>query len=97
VALSRYDDGFFALRADGSTFSYRGGGGAPAGSNVMAIASSRYAGVFLKRDGTLQDWGSKDLPVSNNVVAIAATDQSGTKLAVRGDGAIFIWAAPTAA
>ena len=55
-------------------FTTGGGTPIPANSNVLAIAMQRYYGVFLKRDGTVQSWGSP-LPPTNltGIFGVAAT------------------------
>lgn len=94
IALSQWDDGFQALRADGTIFNAGSGGPAPVVTNVVSIASSRYAGTFLRRDQTIYDWGRGVgiNPLTNNYLAVAATFQ-GTELGVRTDGSISAWGA----
>jgi hypothetical protein len=88
VALAPFDDGFGALRADGTVFAAGGGSSSiPANSNVVAIAMQHYFGVFLKRDGTVQSWGNP-LPPTNltGIVNVASS------AALRNDGTVTVWA-----
>lgn len=89
VALAPFDDGFMALRADGSVCSLAGGYLPPPTSNVLAIATGRYAGVFLKRDGTFLDVGTPAAPSGvSNIIGAAVADSSGAKLLVSSNGTI---------
>ncbi|MDB6059225.1 MAG: Immunoglobulin I-set domain protein, partial [Verrucomicrobiales bacterium] len=92
VALSPWDDGFQALRADGTVFSSGSGGPVPVVTNVACAAWSRYAGTFLKRDQTIVDFGhsiTTNTP-TNSYFAIASS-ASGSELGVRVDGGLYSW------
>lgn len=91
VSLSQWDDGFQALRADGTVFNSGSGGAPPFATNVVSIASSRYAGSVLKRDQTIIDYShSYGPPSTNNFLAIAST-ATATELGVGVDGSVHVW------
>ncbi|MGZ5543059.1 MAG: immunoglobulin domain-containing protein [Limisphaerales bacterium] len=91
VSLSQWDDGFQALRADGTIFGSGTGGAPPFATNVVSIASSRYAGSVLKRDQTIIDYShSYGPPSTNNFLAIAST-ATATELGVGVDGSVHVW------
>jgi alpha-tubulin suppressor-like RCC1 family protein len=92
ISVEPFDDGLIALKADGTVFSQLGGSSPPATlSNVLAIASSRYQGLAVKRDGRVQDWPQTLLPAgTSNIIAVAAGGFSaGPEFAVRADGSII--------
>jgi hypothetical protein len=92
ISVEPFDDGFIALRADGTVFSQAGGFSPPSTlTNVLSIASARYQGLMVKRDGTLQDWPLSLLPAgTSNVIAVAAGGfNAGPEFAVRSDGSII--------
>jgi alpha-tubulin suppressor-like RCC1 family protein len=96
VALASFDDGFAALRADGTVFTTGSGFAPSATSNVLAMGLSRYHGLYLKRDGTLFGWGTPTLPTNilaniSNMIDVAAN--SSAKFAVRSDGTVATWSA----
>ncbi len=97
VVLADDSNGFIALRADGTVITYQGVTAPPAVTNVLAAAAGMYAGVFLRRDSTIVDWGLS--PPTNsltNIIEVAATD-NGSKMAVRSDGTVVTWAGSAAA
>jgi alpha-tubulin suppressor-like RCC1 family protein len=89
ISVEPLDDGFIALRADGTVFSQAGGFSPPSTlTNVLSIASARYQGLMVKRDGRIQDWPQTLLPAgTSNIIAVAAG--SGPEFAVRSDGTIM--------
>jgi alpha-tubulin suppressor-like RCC1 family protein len=92
ITVEPFDDGFIALKADGTVFSQLGGAAPPFNlTNVLAIASARYQGLAVKRDGRLQDWPATLIPAgTSNIIAVAAGGfGSGPELAVRQDGTII--------
>ncbi|HTL71901.1 MAG TPA: immunoglobulin domain-containing protein [bacterium] len=63
VALSRFNSGFSAIRADGTVFSYATATQdipppAWATSNVLDIALDSSYGAVLRRDGVIRTWGN---------------------------------------
>jgi alpha-tubulin suppressor-like RCC1 family protein len=92
ISVEPFDDGFIALRADGTVFSQAGGFSPPSTlTNVLSIASARYQGLMVKRDGTLQDWPLSLLPAgTSGIIAVAAGGfNAGPEFAVRSDGTII--------
>jgi hypothetical protein len=92
ISVEPFDDGFIALRADGTIFSQPGGFSPPSTlTNVLSIASARYQGLMVKRDGTLQDWPLSLLPAgTSKIIAVAAGGfNAGPEFAVRSDGTII--------
>ena len=93
LSLEQFDDGFIALRPDGTVYGYNGGFTPPSSvSNVLAISSARYQGLAVKRDGTIQDWPFHLLPDgTSNIIAVAAAGgfNAGPEFAVRADGTIM--------
>jgi len=91
VSLEPFDDGFIALRPDGTVYGYNGGFPPPSTvSNVLAISSGRYQGLAVKRDGNVQDWPSTLIPAgTTTIIAVAAASGQGPEFAVRSDGTII--------
>jgi len=94
VALSSFDDGVAALRADGMVFTTGSGLPPTVTSNVLAMGFSRYHGLYLKRDSTLFGWGTPALATNNpssisNMIDVAANINA--KFAVRSDGTVASW------
>jgi hypothetical protein len=92
ISVEPLDDGFIALRADGTVYSQPGGSSPPSTlTNVLSIASARYQGLAVKRDGSIQDWPQSLLPAgTSNIIAVAAGGfNAGPEFAVRSDGTII--------
>ena len=92
ISVEPFDDGFIALKADGTVYSQLGGSSAPSTlTNVLSIASARYQGLAVKRDGRIQDWPQTLLPAgTSNIIAVAAGGfNAGPEFALRQDGSII--------
>ncbi len=98
VAAGRTES--FALKRDGTVVGWGKGAlsDVPAGlTNVIAISAGRgfvSHGVALKRDGFVAAWGQGNPPPTglSNVVAIAASDETGANVALKADGTVVEWA-----
>jgi alpha-tubulin suppressor-like RCC1 family protein len=88
VSLAFEDDVFFALRADGTVYSsFCCYGTGAATNNVMAIGTTRYGGLFLKRDGTVYSWPTNVPPaMTNNAIGVASSISS--RLVLKSDGTV---------
>ena len=92
ISVEPFDDGFIALKADGTVYSQLGGSSAPSTlTNVLSIASARYQGLAVRRDSKVQDWPQTLLPAgTSNIIAVAAGGfNAGPEFAVRADGSIM--------
>lgn len=91
------------LRVDGSVTGwgddYDGGvSGIPSDlTNAVALTAGIYAGFAARDDGTVVGWGDNDSQLLNlpdsltNVVAVAASDDGATVLALRANGTVLEW------
>lgn len=88
ITLSRFYNGFAAVRADGTLFTYGGGVIPPisATTNVLDIALENSYGAVLKRDGVIQAWGSY-LGLTNWSGMTAVSANAGVKT----NGTVTAW------